>query len=324
MIVTCPSCDTKYEVLRDILIPNGRRLRCVRCKHTWTERPPSVNEALDDEDDDEIEVPSLDEINQSSGALKSKSDETSEDDFDDEEDDDEDDEDEDDEDEEEDEAPKKKKRKKGLFGKILKSLLLIIFILIILIAILLNRGRILEFWPPSKAIFELSPIEKLYKSPLFKKLYDLPYVDVGNINSISSGGLYISPPIPNEQIIDSVSNLIIKGVVENQSSIRLQVPATMQAVILDNSQKEIIVSEFPAPVDNLLGGSKFDYEHVLQEVPEEISNIIIRFKIKDSNELSKDVSTSRDDMQKDVPKSSSSSGRTVNKEKAAKLKKVFE
>ena len=291
MIVTCPSCDTKYELLRDILIPNGRRLRCVRCKHTWTERPPGDNEALDDEEDD---------------------------------DEDDDDDDEGDEDEEEDEAPKKKKRKKGLFGKILKSLMLIIFILIILIAILLNRGRILEFWPPSKALFELSPIEKLYKFPLFKKLYDLPYVDVGNINSISSGGLYISPPIPNEQIIDSVSNLIIKGVVENQSSIRLQVPATMQAVILDNSQKEIIVSEFPAPVDNLLGGSKFDYEHVLQEVPEEISNIIIRFKIKDSNELSKDVSTSRDDMQKDVPKSSSSSGRTVNKEKAAKLKKVFE
>tara|TARA_Y100000589_G_scaffold316828_1_gene342057 strand:- start:1343 stop:2311 length:969 start_codon:yes stop_codon:yes gene_type:complete len=322
MIVTCPSCDTKYEVLRDILIPNGRRLRCVRCKHTWTERPPD-DEASSEEFDDDIEVPSLDEINQSSGVSRGKP--SSDDDYDEDEDEYEDEgegegEDED-EDEDEVDSPKKGKKKRGLIGRIVKLLVLISLICVIILALLLNRGRILEIWPPSKSFFELSYVKKIYKYPLFKKLYDLPYVDIGNIDSISSGGLYIAPPIPTEQIIDSVSNLVVTGIVENQSSIRLQVPSILQVVILDNNQKEIIISDFPSPVEDLGSGSNFEYEFVIADIPSEINNILVRFKVNDQNV---NVEDEKKDEQIENNKSQASSGRKINKEKAAKLKKVFE
>ena len=70
MIVTCPGCETKYEVIEDALIPNGRILRCVRCGHKWTQRPPvsenypnELSEELTDNDfpgnDDESEDDSI-------------------------------------------------------------------------------------------------------------------------------------------------------------------------------------------------------------------------------------------------------------------------
>ncbi len=320
MIVTCPSCDTKYEVLRDILIPNGRRLRCVRCKHTWTERPPDGDESSDDDDD--IEVPSLDEINQSSGASRSK-DSSMEDTYDEDEDEDDEDEDDDDDDEddEDDDSPKKNKKKKGLIGRVIKLFLSLILIVVVVLALLLNRGRILEIWPPSKSLFELSFIEKIYKFPLFQKLYNLPYVDVGNIDSISSGGLYIAPPVPTEQIIDSVSNLVITGKVENQSSIKLQVPSIIQVVILDDNNKELVVSDFPSPVEDLTAGSNFEYDFVIPDVPSEINNILVRFKINAQKAEFKNEENGQSDKKTN---SQTLSGRTVNKEKAEKLKKVFE
>ena len=40
MITTCPNCETRYNIDPELLAPNGRIVRCVRCGHTWTERPP--------------------------------------------------------------------------------------------------------------------------------------------------------------------------------------------------------------------------------------------------------------------------------------------
>ncbi len=40
MIVTCPSCATRYLVDPAALGEAGRRVRCARCAHTWTQAPP--------------------------------------------------------------------------------------------------------------------------------------------------------------------------------------------------------------------------------------------------------------------------------------------
>ncbi|MFQ5784580.1 MAG: DUF3426 domain-containing protein [Alphaproteobacteria bacterium] len=40
MIVTCPSCATRYLVDPAALGEAGRLVRCARCAHTWTETPP--------------------------------------------------------------------------------------------------------------------------------------------------------------------------------------------------------------------------------------------------------------------------------------------
>jgi predicted Zn finger-like uncharacterized protein len=35
MLIVCPSCATSYDVELASLQPNGRRVRCVRCRHVW-------------------------------------------------------------------------------------------------------------------------------------------------------------------------------------------------------------------------------------------------------------------------------------------------
>lgn len=40
MILTCPSCATRYLIDPAALGESGRLVRCARCSHSWTERPP--------------------------------------------------------------------------------------------------------------------------------------------------------------------------------------------------------------------------------------------------------------------------------------------
>lgn len=43
MILTCPACDTKYVVKDSAIPPEGRKVRCASCKHSWHQDPdPSV------------------------------------------------------------------------------------------------------------------------------------------------------------------------------------------------------------------------------------------------------------------------------------------
>ncbi|MGE4220180.1 MAG: zinc-ribbon domain-containing protein [Alphaproteobacteria bacterium] len=39
MILTCPSCSTKFNVKDEALLPNGRKVRCSRCAHSWHAMP---------------------------------------------------------------------------------------------------------------------------------------------------------------------------------------------------------------------------------------------------------------------------------------------
>ncbi len=55
MIITCPNCETRFNVDRAALVPNGRSVRCGQCSHRWTERPPAgVDPPPFADDDDDI------------------------------------------------------------------------------------------------------------------------------------------------------------------------------------------------------------------------------------------------------------------------------
>jgi predicted Zn finger-like uncharacterized protein len=44
MILTCPSCDTRYQLDMAALRPEGQTVRCFKCRHTWTQKPPKAED----------------------------------------------------------------------------------------------------------------------------------------------------------------------------------------------------------------------------------------------------------------------------------------
>lgn len=39
MLLTCPQCETHFSVPDDALLPDGKKVRCSICKHTWFQEP---------------------------------------------------------------------------------------------------------------------------------------------------------------------------------------------------------------------------------------------------------------------------------------------
>ena len=46
MIITCPKCETTYEVEETKLRPSGRSVRCAQCRELWVVTPPPAPPAL--------------------------------------------------------------------------------------------------------------------------------------------------------------------------------------------------------------------------------------------------------------------------------------
>ena len=51
MIITCPNCETQFNVDAAAFVPNGRTVRCAKCSHKWTQRPPEDAEPPDEAED---------------------------------------------------------------------------------------------------------------------------------------------------------------------------------------------------------------------------------------------------------------------------------
>lgn len=57
MIISCPSCTTKYQVEAAGFMPKGRKVRCAKCGETWHQDPPKdVPKTLDETDEAPVEA----------------------------------------------------------------------------------------------------------------------------------------------------------------------------------------------------------------------------------------------------------------------------
>jgi len=78
MILTCPECSARYVVNPTALLPNGRVVRCAKCKHSWKEAAPEVDTPLVDAAESEgpkaePEAPSPEDTPQDTSEAKSDS-----------------------------------------------------------------------------------------------------------------------------------------------------------------------------------------------------------------------------------------------------------
>lgn len=55
MILSCPSCHTRYVVPDSAIGPQGRSVRCASCKHSWFQ-PPAVLDLGDDRSSDTVSI----------------------------------------------------------------------------------------------------------------------------------------------------------------------------------------------------------------------------------------------------------------------------
>ncbi|MCD8571528.1 MAG: zinc-ribbon domain-containing protein [Alphaproteobacteria bacterium] len=58
MILTCPQCGSRFSLKAELLAPNGRKVRCASCKHTWHQLPDpaELGETLPADTDEDIEA----------------------------------------------------------------------------------------------------------------------------------------------------------------------------------------------------------------------------------------------------------------------------
>ena len=50
MILTCQKCETRYSVDPNALAPDGKKVRCMKCGHSWAEMPPEDIDRKDNVD----------------------------------------------------------------------------------------------------------------------------------------------------------------------------------------------------------------------------------------------------------------------------------
>src|ERR1051326_6726942 len=49
MILTCPSCGTRYQTAEAQFKPPGRNVRCAKCRHVWFQATPELDVPIEPE-----------------------------------------------------------------------------------------------------------------------------------------------------------------------------------------------------------------------------------------------------------------------------------
>ena len=241
MILICQSCETRYSVDPNSLVPNGKTVRCAKCGHSWTEHPPadmprtvepeSVTVAssppLKKEYDDDLEVPSVEDVTAQTS------------------------------------PPPRKDGGPGVvapsrnIGAIIGWSAFVVVVSGLLGGGLLFRETIMDVWPPST------------------KLYEVVGLAYPSVYALALGNVTPSYEREGETLI-----LIVTGDISNITEDAQAVPR-LRGAILDVQSREIFIWMFDPPLPELGAGETVAFFTRVPNSPEGGHGIDVTFTGKD-------------------------------------------
>ena len=261
MILTCPSCEARFNVEPEALLPNGRTVRCGKCGHTWKEMPPEdMPKRVEEIEPPAPVVPEPDDIdshpeygNVGDDAIRSGDDHTgvpgieggvnearSEDDF---------------------ELPahtprmrsRRRQRRTGSLGPMVMWSAIVGIIAIIFGGGFFARDEIIDTWPPATMLYGLVG---LAPEPGF--------------------GLDLHTEAPILARDGDMAVLVIKGEVVNTSS-RPRIVPMLQGSLQDADQNEIHSWTFSAVPEELAPGERGTFNTRVPNPPEGVQRAPVTF-----------------------------------------------
>jgi len=260
MILTCPECKSRYVVNPTVLLPNGRTVRCAKCKNTWFEKKPEEDVEIIPNDD--VRTNPEETGKPSNKTSKSSSDNAAvEEDFD---------------------FPinKPRKRKRPVpKGSNLPALQnqkygsgkmgwisLVVFLTAIISLFLIFQDSISSNWPASKKLYAAIGLDDVTLPPEPEE----PSIDPIE-ERLVIGGL-----APRRENINGVSSLVIAGHVENISGTQQDIP-DLRIRLLDERKTVLREWSFQANQTFVNTGEKVAFETSLPNSPNEARDISVTF-----------------------------------------------
>ena len=302
MILTCPSCETRYEINASALPPGGRTVRCAKCGNSWTEQStevaapvaapapvappaPAAPEVPDVPDMPVAQEVGFDDPAPARAPAAPVIDDNFPDplpapvDFDDDDDDDFEVPSLDDIDDMPNIAPRGSKRgKKGARGKkasgggggkriglMIGWISLLVFVIALVVGGLFGRDMIIASWPPASQLYDAIGMG------------DPPLSELLDISGIK--------PIPGRDK-DNKAILTITGNVVNISGEMMTVPM-LAGALLDAKRAPVFEWTFKAPKSELKPGEKIEFSTLVPDPPKTAQGLKISFVVEDPDAKTK-------------------------------------
>lgn len=261
MILTCPECSARYVVDPKALLPNGRMVRCAKCKHSWKEAAPASDISVVDE----TEAESTAITEKSPAPPTSDHQDTTEDEF----------------------AIRRARRKKRprplpkgsnlpalqnhKHGNILWGWYgLGAFVAIFITGFLIFQTTISNIWPPSQKLYRSLGLENHSNEQAEQDAKSLQ-TDIPPEKQFK-----IEDTIPSKVLNGSVVTLNVKGNISNLTDMTLTLPL-LRVSLKDNQGQIIRQWTFKPSATTISEGEKVTFSTSLPDPPDDATSISVTF-----------------------------------------------
>lgn len=256
MILTCPSCGTRFALDAARLGAEGRTVRCARCSHTWFAEPAAAAPVTAGESAaaDEPRLRPGDrplgpprqafEDNQFAGRFRNQAD-----------------------DGETRNLPAL--IREGRLGALVGWGGLVLFLIMVSAGVVLFARDITTAWPAAATLYDrlgLDPDRSLLSSGPAAPVAALPLEKRLRFTALA----------PSQRFIDGVLTLVISGRIESTSAHEEILPP-IEVVLLDNQKLDLKTQVFAPPQPSLKPGAEVAFETRFENPPPEAQDIRVTF-----------------------------------------------